>query len=394
MLSFHIPDKPEWLSLGLLSGTSVDGIDVGLTKIEENNGVLHPTLLAFDTLPFDSELQSAILTCLSHPNQVSLRTISQLDFAIGEAFSEAALTFMKSRGESMHQIDFIASHGQTFWHEPVAESIGRHQVNSTFQLGEASIIAARTQKPTISDFRTADMATGGEGAPLMPYLDYLLFGHGQNRLIVNIGGISNITAISSNGSLSDIIYFDCGPGNTLLDQVTQRMFNQPYDKDGKLASRGKTNRDLLNELLMEPFYSKLPPKSTGRELFSQAYVASILFKAENLNLRGEDILASLTELSALIINQQYEAFVKPFISCQEIILSGGGSLNPVLTGYIKTLFEPCSVKTMEDFQEIAICSQGKEAVLFSVLGYQYLKQRSASLKSKAILGKLSLPPLS
>lgn len=395
MLRFELENKPELLSLGILSGTSVDGIDVGLTKIPHQTQNQFPELLAFETLPFDPSLQARIQAVIHTPQNISLQELSQINFLLGHAFAEAALTFLSRQNLSPREIDFIASHGQTFWHQPQGEMVGEKTIRSTFQLGESAMIASATGLPVISDFRVADIAAGGEGAPLMPFLDHLLFhSDNTNRLILNIGGISNISAIASGTQLSGIISFDCGPGNTLIDQATMALFNQPFDKDGLIAQKGKINYMLLNELLHEPYYKVEPPKSTGRELFSAVYLKKVLARAKALNIPNENIITTLSELTVFNIYAQYKAFIEPKFKCNEIIISGGGSHNPYLMSRFKTHFPSFSVITMEEATGINISSKGKEAVLFSVLGYSFLMQQSASVHTNAILGKLSIPPLS
>ncbi len=394
MLNFDCAEKSEILSIGLLSGTSVDGVDVGLTKISQKKDSIQPELLAFETILFQPGIRNRIQNIINRP-QVELKDISQMNFLLGKVFADAALTFITKQRIPLRTIDFIASHGQTFWHEPHQESIESYAIRSTYQLGEAAVIAKETLRPVISDFRVADVASGGEGAPLMPYLDYVLFQSGdKNRLIVNIGGISNLTAIKAGGSFSEVIFFDCGPGNILIDKAAQQLFNSSCDTDGLKASQGQIHEPLLHKLLNDPYYDLSPPKSTGREKYNDACFQAILLSANEQSLTDEDLIATLSELTVRVIHDQYQHFVTPKINCSELIVSGGGSKNPFIMQRLKKRFSSQTVKTIDDCHNLKISSDGKEAVLFSVLGYQFLNQQSASLKTPAILGKLSLPPLS
>ncbi|MDW8465374.1 MAG: anhydro-N-acetylmuramic acid kinase [Chloroherpetonaceae bacterium] len=248
--------QKERFGIGVLSGTSVDGIDVGYVHLVRRSGSLKIELLSFETYPIAPALRQRIIKNFS-PDAARLPELSQLNFLIGELFAEAILTFKTAF--KVEKLDFVASHGQTFWHQPEQQRIGKHKVRSTLQLGEAAVIANRVGVPVISDFRVADVAMGGEGAPLAPYLDWLLYGKQPiGRVLLNIGGIANLTALKPFADKQDLIFFDCGPGNVFLDAASQRLFGKPFNKGGNLAAQGTPARKSANRTSARP----LLPQST------------------------------------------------------------------------------------------------------------------------------------
>ncbi|NTW50055.1 MAG: anhydro-N-acetylmuramic acid kinase [Chlorobiales bacterium] len=392
------PPEKGCIGVGVLSGTSVDGIDVGLVRLCGAGENTKAELLAFRTYPIPKAIREKILRNLN-PEKATLQELSQLHFLIGDLFADAVQKLLDEENFPKKNLDFVASHGQTFWHQPTPERIGKHFVRSTFQLGEASLIAAKLGVVTVSDFRPAELPLGGEGAPLMPYLDYILFRHPkQNRALLNIGGISNITVLKKGCKKNEVIFFDCGPGNILLDKAAQHFFQKPYDRDARFAKRGKVSEKILDVLLKEPYYRLPPPKSTGRELFSDAYFERILQICSDAGLSGPDVIATLTELTVLAISQQYITFVLPAVQIDELIVSGGGAQNPLMMTRLQQVFPSVRVVRQDDLQqspnERAIPAKAKESVLFAVLGNDLLSGLSASLRTKAMLGKISLPPVS
>lgn len=381
--------KKERFAIGALSGTSVDGIDVGYVRLVGAGERAKIELLAFQTYPIAPALRQAILRNFS-PDLARLPELSALNFLIGESFADAILSFKSAF--KVKRLDFIASHGQTFWHQPEPFRIGKRKVRSTFQLGESAVIANRVGAPVVSDFRVSDVAMGGEGAPLAPYLDWLLFrSRSASRVLINIGGISNLTALKANGNRSDIIYFDCGPGNALIDMAAQRFFQKPFDKDGKFAAQGAPSPRLLKAWLREPYYQRKPPKSTGRELFSQDYFNRLVQQCEALNLSRYDAIATLTALTAESIATQLRKFALSKFQIDEAFVAGGGAENPTLMRYLQSALAPIPARKQSDLDGGAIPAKAKEAVLFAALGNEFLSERSASLATPAILGKLSLP---
>lgn len=380
--------RRERFGIGVLSGTSVDGIDVGYVHLQQRKAGLHVELLGFETYPIAPALRQHLLQNLQ-PELARLPQLSQLNFLVGELFAEAILQFRAAF--KVKQLDFVASHGQTFWHQPEPQRIGKYAIRSTLQLGEGAVIANRVGVPVISDFRVSEVAMGGEGAPLAPYLDWLLYGQAPiGRVLLNIGGIANLTALKPFAEKDELIFFDCGPGNVFLDAATQALFKKPFDKDGAFAAKGNVSRTVLSELLRDRYYQKAPPKSTGREYFSHAYLERILARCKQESLSRYDILATLTALTAESIAMQVRKFVLPKFAVDELWVSGGGAENPTLMRFLKDALPEIASLKKGDVHS-AIPAKAKEAVLFAVLGDAFLSGQSASLTTPAILGKLSLP---
>jgi anhydro-N-acetylmuramic acid kinase len=384
--------KKSRVGIGVLSGTSLDGIDVGMVELYGSGERGRVALRAFETYPIPSAIRAKILRNFN-PDAARLPELSQLHFLIGALFADAVEKFMTTHRVKKQTVDFIASHGQTFWHNPTPEKIGAYKVSSTFQLGEGSVLANRFCLPVISDFRASEFFFGGEGAPLAPYLDFLLFRHAKlNRALLNIGGISNITALPKACGKSDVIFFDCGPGNVLLDKAAQFYFGKPFDKNGRFAAQGKASEKILSQLLREKYYRVPPPKSTGRELFSDAYFERIVELCKQEQLSGVDVMATLTELTAETIARQAETFIAPKCLIDELIVAGGGAENPMLMAGLTKKFPSARVMKQDNLPLAAIPAKAKEAVLFAVLGNEFLSGQSASMTTPAVLGKLSLPP--
>jgi anhydro-N-acetylmuramic acid kinase len=346
---------------GLISGTSADGIDVAVVDIDESIQVV-----ATATVPYPADVRAAIL---SVSNAVAhTATIARLNFLLGELFAEA----LTQTGVPVESIELIGSHGQTIFHEgQPTEFLGR-KVASTMQIGEAAVIAERTGIETIADFRAADLAAGGQGAPLVPFLDYRLFRHPERaRIALNIGGIANITTIPANAAPEDVIAFDTGPGNMLMDALAP-----PFDRNGERARAGHVNTGLLEELLADPYYHRQPPKSCGREQFG----------AQFIERTGIDI-ATAAELTARTIALAVERYP----ATHEVIVSGGGVHNLYLMERLQVLLHP-RIATSAEF---GIDPDAKEAILFAVLAYQTHQRRAGNLPSAtgatkpAVLGKVS-----
>ena len=347
---------------GLISGTSVDGIDVAVIDVDEQI-----RLVASKTIPYRPEVRDTILSVSNAIAHVG--AIARLNFFIGELFADA----VKQSGVPLETIELIGSHGQTIFHqgEPI-EVLGR-KVASTLQIGEGAVIAARTRIPTISDFRPADIAAGGKGAPLVPFLDYRLFRHPRiSRAALNIGGIANITVLPANASPEQVIAFDTGPGNMVIDALAP-----PFDRNGEKARAGRVNELLLERLLSDPYYRLPPPKSCGREQYGAEFLRS-----------GIDV-ATATELTVRTIAMA----VAPYADTKEIIVSGGGAHNSYMIERLRVVLRP---KVMPS-SELGIDVDSKEAILFAVLAYETWNRRAGNIPSAtgarrpAVLGKLSLP---
>ncbi len=383
----HIPSD-ERFGIGILSGTSVDGVDVGLARLSGGGETTAVELLAFHTYPIPKHIRTLILkNC--NATTATLPELSQLNVLIAELFSDYILRFLKQHRPK--RVDFIASHGQTLWHNPNRESIGKFRIGSTFQVGDGAIIAHRTRILTISNFRTAEFAFGKDGAPLAPYLDFLLFRHPKkNRVLLNIGGIANLTALKANAKKDDVIYFDAGAGNVLIDKASQHFFGKPFDRKGKFAAKGQVHQRLLDEWLKEPFYRKKPPKSTGRELFTDAYFECLIRSARGIS--PHDFIATLTALTVQSLAIQIKKFVLPIMKIDDLIVSGGGAKNNTLMQMLQATFPQTHVIKQDNLLENPIPAKAKESVLFAVLGNELLSGKSASMQTPALLGTLAFPP--
>ncbi|MBC8043972.1 MAG: anhydro-N-acetylmuramic acid kinase [Rhizobacter sp.] len=385
--------KKQRIGVGVLSGTSLDGIDVAIVGISGFGETTEVKLLATETYPFEPVIRRKIFRNLN-PETARLPELSQLHFLIGKVFADATKKLLGSSKIKSGAVDFIASHGQTFWHQPAAEKIGRHQVRSTFQLGESAVIAAELGVLTVSDFRVAEIPLGGDGAPLAPFLDYILYRSSKhNRALLNIGGMSNITAMKQGCKRQEVIFFDCGPGNVLIDKAAALLFGKPFDQSGKFAAKGSASETALKTLLRLPYLKQVPPKSTGRELFSDAYFENALARCRSENLNDFDIIATLTEFTARVVAAQYQKFIAPHFKIDELVVSGGGARNKTLMRSLEKKFYFAAVKDhASETPTTGIPAKAKEAVLFAVLGNELLCGGSASMKTGAMLGKLSFPP--
>jgi len=349
---------------GLISGTSVDGIDVAVVDIGESIQIA-----ATLTVPYPPQVREAILAVSNAPTHTA--AIARLNFLLGELFAEA----LRQVPVPLESIELIGSHGQTIFHEgEPADFLGR-KIASTFQIGEGAVIAARTGIQTITDFRPADIAAGGKGAPLVPFLDYQLFRHAEiARIALNIGGIANVTVLPAGASPEDVVAFDTGPGNILMDALAP-----PFDRGGERARAGNVNEALLQKLLADPYYRREPPKSCGREQYG----------ADFLRTTGIEI-ATAAELTVRTI----ALAVARYPETREIIVSGGGAHNGYLMERLRASLPP-RVTTCAEF---GIGVDSKEAILFAVLAHQTCQRRPGNLPSATgarkpmILGKISMAP--
>jgi anhydro-N-acetylmuramic acid kinase len=346
------------------------------------------------TYKFPQEVQQKIIQ-ISDPSYQNLDEVLRLNMALGEYFAKAVFSVVKASGYDMKKIDLIGSHGQTVRHLPDLEKRFGKKVRATLQIGEPSVIASRTGVVTVGDFRTGDIAMGGQGAPLTPYIHFLLFRDKKNsRLVVNIGGIANLTVLPKNGEVEDISAFDSGPGNMIVDNLTRKIYKKNFDRDGKIASSGKVNFDLLNKLKKEEYFYKRPPKSCGRENFGEEFVRKILIWGRNLRLVPEDIITTASEFSVWSILDAYGKFVKPKIKVNQVLLSGGGVHNKYFLKRLKFLFHPIKVIIV---QKIGVDPDFLEAISFAILANQTIEGKPVSFrkttgaKRPGVLGKICLP---
>jgi anhydro-N-acetylmuramic acid kinase len=371
--------------IGLMSGTSVDGIDVADVDVKRTNGKLSVRLDHFTTTRYGSALREALFAALP-PNAGSNATAAELNFALGEAFADAILAALRDWGIDAGAIDLIASHGHTLYHAP------QHGV--TLQIGEAAVIAARTGITCVSDFRTADIALGGQGAPLVPFVDRELFAHEHEcRVALNIGGIANVTILLPGGRLDEVIAFDTGPGNLLIDECARLASGGTldFDRDGVLAAAGAPDEALLSELLRHPYFAASAPKSTGRETFGAGY-ARAAFERVTHSGRGSahDAVATMTALTARTIAREIPE------RCDRIIVSGGGAHNPALLAMLRRELSARPTPPAIEFSDIyGVPVDAKEAVAFAVLGFDAVcgspnnLPKCTGARAAAVLGKIS-----
>jgi anhydro-N-acetylmuramic acid kinase len=381
------------LVIGLMSGTSADGVDAALVRIEGGAKPTRLHLKAFHASPFPPGLRQAILAA-SDPRTGTVDLLCRLNVALGEVFAEAALEVARQAGIAIDAVDLIGSHGQTVQHLPEPSPLGGYLIRATLQLGEPSIIAERTGVMTIADFRPRDMAAGGEGAPLAPYVHYLLFGDAhRTRIVHNIGGISNLTVLPAGGGLADVLAFDTGPGNMPIDGAISRLTGdrERFDQGGARARRGRVHQAFVRELLAHPFLHRPPPKSTGREAFGASFLDQAFARGAEVGVGGDDLIATLTAFTAATMVDAYRRFILPQHPHVESILCGGGSYNPALIGWLGRELPEVEWRTCDDF---GIPADALEAVIFAVLAHETAYGQPASVptatgaKRAVILGKV------
>jgi anhydro-N-acetylmuramic acid kinase len=382
--------------IGLMSGTSADGVDAAVVRLEGVPPSLVWEVLGHSRRSFAPELRAELFACF-RPETGSVDRLCRLNFALGRAFGAAALEAVHDAGLSMSEIDLIGSHGQTLWHQPPTGG----GIGSTLQMGEPALIAEITGVPVVSNFRTRDMAAGGQGAPLVPLVDWLLFSHPTKiRAAQNIGGIANVTFLPPlekniepqrapetrkkdkdfpgelSGSTHGVFAFDTGPGNMLIDEAarlaTDGAWN--YDHDGTLAAQGNIDDSLLMEWLGEPFFQQPPPRSTGRELFGTQRAAEYWSQAIRRGLSPNDIVATLTALTVRSIEHAYRTFLPAFPD--EVIVSGGGGRNHTLMAMLAERLAPAYITTSEEY---GLAVEVKEAVAFAVLAYETWHRRPGNI---------------
>ncbi len=376
------------LVAGIMSGTSVDAIDVALVEISGAGSSLVVQLVCFEEIPFPEGVREEVLGVSNAV--VATSRISQLNFMLGRLFGEAVLETCGRSGVTVQELDLVGSHGQTIYHQAAPTRLRGFQVSSTMQIGEPACIALVVGKPVVADFRPADVAAGGHGAPLVPFLDFVLFRDPKiNRVALNIGGIANLTAIPAAAGSEAVFAFDTGPGNMVIDQLVQRFSDgaERFDRDGRIAARGAVDELLLADLLEDPYYAQPPPKSTGRELFGEEFATML----QEQGLARESLVATATELTARSILLAIERFVLPTMPVDELLVSGGGWRNPAI---IQPIREGLAHTRVQSTDQNGIDSDAKEAIAFAVLAYETFHGRPANLPSATgadhptILGKI------
>lgn len=346
------------LVIGLISGTSMDAIDAALVEIERAGDTLRLTPHSFVMQPFDSELRERV-RALMPPQQGSTAAVCEINMLLGQTFSDAALAVVRQAGIALTQVELVASHGQTVYHQVAPGS-----VRSTLQLGAPAMIAERMGCTVVADFRPRDIAVGGEGAPLVPYLDILFFADGRtHRALQNIGGIGNVTYLAPDGS---VLAFDTGPGNVLIDEAVRLLTHGAamFDRDGRMAAAGHVDQALLDAWMQHPYLHQAAPKSTGRELFGPVEAWGYVDQAQGLS--RDDIIATLTAFTAQSIAHAYRQFLG---QVDEALIAGGGARNPTLLRMLRDALPGVAVRLMDD---VGLSADAKEAVAFALMGYAAL----------------------
>lgn len=360
--------------IGLMSGTSADGVDAALVEVGRlESGV---RLIGFAGLPYPRELRKEILE-VSEARSVNVERICRLHVILGEWFARSAFEVCRTAGVAMSGVDLIGSHGQTVHHLPDAYSGFGVTTRSSFQIADPSVIAERTGVTTVADFRARDMAAGGQGAPLVPVVDYLLFrSESEGRVLLNIGGISNVTVLPAGCCADDVMAFDTGPGNMLMDALAGVITGGRLacDENGLYAASGNVSDSLLAELMRHPFLKEAPPKSTGREAFGATLVRDVL--AWRGRLSGEDLVATATAFTARSIADALTRFVLPVVPVARMVVSGGGARNPVLMEMLRGAL-PCVDICESD--ALGVPSEAKEAIAFAVLANATVEGRTGNL---------------
>ncbi len=381
----------------MMSGTSVDGIDVSLVRISGAPPNLRIKLLDHTSVAFPTNIRKEILR-VAEQNEITSGELSQLHSHLGHIYADAALAACKKFRISPRKIDLIGNHGQTIFHQATPVNYLGAKTASTLQIGEGAIIAARTGITTVSDFRPADIALGGNGAPLVPFADYALYRHARlGRISLNIGGIANITVIPANAKPSDVFAFDTGPGNMLIDALVSHFTHgrQRFDKNAALAQQGRAIPALLNELLRDPYLKLAPPKSTGREYYGAAYVQQLLALGEKHHANPNDMIRAATLFTSLSIVDALNRFVFPKHKIHQLIVSGGGAQNPLLLAQLSAALSNLEVLSSSSLN---IPTDAKESLAFALLAYETFHQRPSNIPSAtgargpAILGKVSYAP--
>jgi anhydro-N-acetylmuramic acid kinase len=382
--------KQTRVVVGLMSGTSADGVTAAVTEITGTGVDAGVRLVAYRTYPYPAEVRERLFI-LFGDGASGLSEASELNTLIGHVFADAAEAIIDEAGLEA-EVDLVGSHGQTVWHQPWLKEAAGHSYRSTMQIGEPAVIAARTRLPVVADFRKADVAAGGEGAPLTPYLDYVLHrSPTAHRVLQNIGGIANLTYLQAGRGLGDVVAFDTGPGNMIIDAAARRYSGTSHDVDGGLARSGEPDEALLEELLRHPYYGREPPKSTGRETFGEQYAGEVFSRADAQGLSPVDVVATVTELTVESIAGAYEGHLPGPVD--EVYVSGGGSRNPYLVERLRRRVKA----PVHDYSRLGYPSEAKEAVLMALLANEHVMGTPCNVpaatgaNSRVVLGSLSLP---
>ncbi len=355
-------------AVGLMSGTSVDGIDAALVEITGDPYEGKVRLLEFENIPFPEGVRAQIFE-LFDTEQASVDKVGYMNVLLGELYAGAAESVVRKAGLTMPEIDYIGSHGQTVYHHPEVIQKDGFPIRYTVQIGEGAVISNRTRIPCVSDFRVADMAAGGQGAPLVPFTEYLLYrSNTKTILLQNIGGIGNITVLPGSCRVEDVYAFDTGPGNMIIDGLVSRFTGgmKSMDEGGQTAEKGRIIPSLLQELCSHDYFNEKPPKSTGREMFGGTYIDHLYGKLLQSGAAYEDALATVTDFTAWAIEDSYVKYILPKHPADELLIGGGGSYNACLMDRIRMRMKPHKVKVMIQ-EDLGFNSDAKEAIAFALL---------------------------
>jgi anhydro-N-acetylmuramic acid kinase len=373
-----------------MSGTSADGIDVALASITGRGFNLRLKLLGHTHTGYPAPVRAAVLEAMN-AERISVAELSRLNFLLGELYADAVRNAQTAA--KIGKLDLVGCHGQTIYHQGEPGRYLGKSIASTWQTGEGSVIAGRLGVPVVSDFRPADMAAGGKGAPLVPFLDYVLFRDARRgRIVQNIGGIANLSAIPAGAKPESVMAFDTGPGNMLMDQLVQKLFSKAYDRNGAIAARGQVLEPVIARMLRAPYFGQKPPKTAGREEYGRQY-AQAFFKLCG-RAAQPDVIATATALTARSISQAITRFVLPRCQFHDYIVSGGGTQNRTLMRMLSDEMSALGLK-VKHTDNFGIPSQAKEAVAFAILAYQTWHRRPGNIpsatgaKRPAVLGKIS-----
>ena len=383
-----------------MSGTSADGINVALVEVSGSRFDTRFHLLAHHEYPYPHAVRQAVLATMN-AGRASVADLARLNFLLGELYAAAVL---RTQRQAAVKVDLVGCHGQTLYHQGEAAPYLGKKISTTWQTGEGAIIGARVGTPVVSDFRPADMAAGGKGAPLVPFLDYLVYRDARiGRIVQNLGGIANLTAIPAGAAPEHVIAFDTGPANMVIDAAMARLFAKPYDRDGRIAAKGAPLEAVLRALLRQPFFRRKPPKTAGREEFGREFVAEFLRRCGRAG--KEDIVATATALTARSIGDALKRLVlaagrrldsrrDASATFAEYIIAGGGAKNRLLINMLRTELEPLGLK-LRHSDEFGVPSTAKEALAFALLAYETWHRRPSNLpaatgaRRPAVLGKIS-----
>ncbi|HZY10233.1 MAG TPA: anhydro-N-acetylmuramic acid kinase [Bacteroidota bacterium] len=384
--------KKRKFVIGLMSGTSADGVDAVLLSVTGSGIDTQYRQLAFATYPYPKNFKRLLLKN-SDAKTARLDDIVRLNFLVAKFFAQSARSIARRAGKRLTEIDLIGSHGQTIHHLPIYKEMFGKRVRGTLQIGHPSAIAKMTGIVTVGDFRIGDIAVGGTGAPLVPYFDYLMFRlQKHNRALLNIGGISNITLLPANCSLQDVLAFDTGPGNIVIDGLMMKLYGRPFDKNGDIASKGSILPTLLHWMAKHRYLQTKPPKSTGREVFGEVFINELLHRGRGE--KRENLIATATEFTPLCVYLNYIRFIRKKLKIDEFLVSGGGVHNTFLMNSLQRYFTEIKIKTTD---QLGVHADAKEAICFAILANETIAGNPANIPGatgasrSTVLGSICLP---